>query len=122
MIRLSEELHAILQTVVDPAEKKTIWVDAICINQVDENSKEKEEQIWLMPDIYRIAKRVRVHLGQETDHSDLAIQYMSHITGDYMICISELPKDKVKMQTFKLRIYGSEKESNALQAFWDRPW
>jgi hypothetical protein len=52
-IGLSDELHAILQTVVHPTQERVIRVDAICINQVDSNSKEKEEQIRLMLDIYR---------------------------------------------------------------------
>jgi hypothetical protein len=122
VIRLSEEIHAILQTVVDPTEEKTVWIDTICINQVDENSKEKEEQIRLMPDIYRIAKRVLVYLGQESDRSDLAIQYINSMAGDYVTSIPKLPIDKVTGKPFELRTYGSEKESNALHAFWERPW
>ena len=41
VVRLSHELHAILQTVVDPTEEKTVWVDAICINQSDNDERSR---------------------------------------------------------------------------------
>ena len=44
-----------------------LWVDAICINQTDDN--EKGEQVWHMLQIYQKATRVIAWLG--TAHEDL---------------------------------------------------
>jgi heterokaryon incompatibility protein (HET) len=122
VLGLSGELHAILHSVAESGEEKAVWVDAICIDQADKNSIEKEEQIRLMPDIYRIAKRVRVHLGQATEDSDVAIQFINKFRDAQMFCLTELPEEKLKKQTLKLMTYGSEEESSALCAFWERPW
>src|SRR5438105_11370977 len=48
-----------------------IWVDAICINQEDDN--EKASQVAKMHRIYREATSVVVWLGSSNDDSDLAM-------------------------------------------------
>jgi hypothetical protein len=52
---------------------RTIWVDAICINQ--DNAEEKEHQIPLMRDIFVKARRVFVWLGHGTRESDEALDW-----------------------------------------------
>ena len=122
VIGLSDELHAILQTVVHPTEEKVIWVDAICINQVDSNSKEKEEQIRLMPDIYRIAQRVRVHLGRTADHCDLAIQCINDLAkGEYIVGLDEHMLSGLEYKVEE-EPKDTEDRQEALRAFWRRPW
>ncbi|KAH8784121.1 heterokaryon incompatibility protein-domain-containing protein [Hyaloscypha sp. PMI_1271] len=56
---------------------RVLWVDAICINQPDE--EEKKREVWRMGDIYRAARRVVVFLGPETSCSTLAIKTLSHL-------------------------------------------
>lgn len=54
-----------------------IWVDAVCINQGD--SPERNAQVAMMSKIYSSAKRVVVFLGEKSNDSDLAMEYlMSH--------------------------------------------
>ncbi|KAI1365664.1 hypothetical protein F5Y08DRAFT_338421 [Xylaria arbuscula] len=48
-----------------------IWADAICINQND--VKEKNEQVRLMPEIFKTAERVSVWTGPEANGSSTAI-------------------------------------------------
>lgn len=44
-------------------KSKLMWVDAICINQLD--LKERSSQVLLMKDIYSSAERVQIYLGPE---------------------------------------------------------
>lgn len=44
----------------------TLWVDAICINQVDLD--ERAQQVSLMGDVYRNADEVIIWLGESTKH------------------------------------------------------
>ena len=50
---------------------RTIWADAICINQQD--TDEKNQQVRLMRQIYQYAQRVVIWLGDETAHSYLGM-------------------------------------------------
>lgn len=51
-----------------------IWIDALCINQGDED--EKAQQLPMMASIYRHAGNVIVWLGPEANDSDKAITYL----------------------------------------------
>jgi hypothetical protein len=44
-------------------DARLIWADAICINQQDK--EEKDKQIQLMRDIYKMARRVIVWIGED---------------------------------------------------------
>jgi hypothetical protein len=48
-----------------PGQRRTLWADAICINQKD--ATEKTVQVRLMADIYQRAQRVLVWLGPSTE-------------------------------------------------------
>ncbi|KAI1116744.1 heterokaryon incompatibility protein-domain-containing protein [Nemania sp. NC0429] len=58
---VTTRLHEILQRLRRADEVRTIWVDAICINQA--NMKEKVHQVRLMRDIYSSAKSVIIWLA-----------------------------------------------------------
>ncbi|KAK4460584.1 heterokaryon incompatibility protein-domain-containing protein [Cladorrhinum samala] len=53
-----------------PDRPRTLWIDAICINQDD--LAERAEQVGNMRDIYASAARVVIWLGLESDDSALA--------------------------------------------------
>lgn len=69
---VTENLHAALSRLRDHSLERVIWVDAICINQ--RNEEEKEKQIQLMARIYGQAYSVVVWLGEEADDSDVALK------------------------------------------------
>ena len=48
-------------------DDRTLWIDAICINQ--EDLRERSAQVQLMRDIFQSAERVLIWIGEEQDHS-----------------------------------------------------
>lgn len=69
---VTANLHAALSHLRDRYFERRIWVDAICINQIDE--KEKGLQVQSMAGIYAKAIRVIVWLGEARDNSDQALK------------------------------------------------
>ncbi|OCK73685.1 HET-domain-containing protein, partial [Lepidopterella palustris CBS 459.81] len=64
---ITRNLFTALRHVRDDKLPRTVWVDAICINQDD---TEKERQIGLMAEIYAKASCVIVWLGDAEDDGD----------------------------------------------------
>ncbi|KAH8784347.1 heterokaryon incompatibility protein-domain-containing protein [Hyaloscypha finlandica] len=56
------------------------WVDAICINQADDD--EKSAQVPLMRDIYHLAVSVLVWLGDKTDEINRLELFISNLVND----------------------------------------
>ncbi len=54
-----------------PNEDRFVWVDALCINQLDH--AKKSQQVPIMGKIYQSAQSVFIWLGEEADDSDLAL-------------------------------------------------
>jgi hypothetical protein len=127
LIRVTAHLHYILERIVQPDTSILIWIDAICINQADRDSEEKGQQIRIMPDIYRIAQRVQIHLGPEADDSPLAIKFIEHI-AEYAEYLDEsLNASNSEAYALALEMgYNPPAEDdrtwNALRSFWSRPW
>jgi len=71
-------LDAALRALRKPDEPRTLWVDAVCINQSD--LQEQGSQVKMMWDIYRNAKRVLVWLGPEEGDSAIAMADMAEQT------------------------------------------
>ncbi|KKY36372.1 putative ankyrin and het domain protein [Diaporthe ampelina] len=64
-------------------EPRTLWIDALCINQTDE--VEKGPQVAMMGDIYRHATRVVVWLGPEADNSDMIFAKMAYLGSQIQV-------------------------------------
>ena len=69
---IHENAAAALRRLRRPDDARTVWVDAICINQADQD--EKEGQLPLMREIYEQAEQVCVWLGEPTTGSAVAIK------------------------------------------------
>ncbi|KAH6667844.1 heterokaryon incompatibility protein-domain-containing protein [Halenospora varia] len=63
---------------------QTLWIDALCINQGD--NEEKNHQVPMMGDIYRIAERVIVWLGPEDNESVLAVETIRQLGCKTLSC------------------------------------
>jgi len=64
-IRVTRNLHAALKRLRFSDRPRTLWVDAICINQAD--NEEKSHQIALMGEIYGKTTRGIIFLGEELE-------------------------------------------------------
>jgi hypothetical protein len=76
---ITKNLHSALLCLRDRFIDRVLWVDALCINQND--NEEKGQQIRLMAEIYSKASRVIIWLGQAEKDSDLALEII-HLAAD----------------------------------------
>ncbi|KAI1422531.1 HET-domain-containing protein [Xylaria sp. FL1777] len=77
---IAANLHAALLRLrrLDYKRPKTLWIDAICINQDD--AIEKSNQVALMGDIYSSCRRVIIWIGEHdalTEYAFRGITYMA---------------------------------------------
>jgi hypothetical protein len=71
-LNITKNLYALLLRLQNYSCSRIIWVDAVCINQKDE--EEKQYQIPLIAEIYARANSVVVWLGETEDNSDQALE------------------------------------------------
>lgn len=72
-------LFAALQAIRKPDEPLVLWIDALCINQLD--LLERNHQVSQMGSIYTNAKLIYAWLGPEADDSDSIFEYLQHFSG-----------------------------------------
>lgn len=72
---ITDNLHAALQQLRDSSDPRDLWIDAIYINQG--NSSEKNHQVRQMHDIYCMASRVSIWLGEGDAESDRIFSRLS---------------------------------------------
>jgi hypothetical protein len=71
---LASALKAFRRDESSGKHPRTLWVDAVCINQND--IQEKNQQVAQMQEIYAGAKEVLVWLGPSNPHLDTGILFM----------------------------------------------
>lgn len=76
-LNVTKNLHAALIHLRNRQLERTLWVDAISIDQ--NNMDEKSEQIPLMRSIYAQAERVLVWLGEAIEDGDKALESIRYI-------------------------------------------
>ena len=123
-LRITENLAAALRHFRGPVRPKKIWVDAICINQSDD--EEKGFQVALMGDIYRNASRTWIWLGEESGDSDAAID--SIVSFQDFSDFSENGKpqedeedEEIQRKEVRHPVY-SEVHWQAVSHLLERPW
>ncbi|KAI8626185.1 ankyrin repeat-containing domain protein [Xylariaceae sp. FL1651] len=72
---------AALENIRSETSPKTLWVDAICINQRD--TQERNAQVALMTEIFRKAKTVLLWIGDETKDTGYAFSYLPRFATVY---------------------------------------
>jgi len=76
-ILATKNLHVALQNLRYSNRTRTLWVDAICINQQD--IAERNAQVQRMPHIYRLAHRVVIWIGPGSRQSALAMSTLRYL-------------------------------------------
>lgn len=76
---ITQNLAIALQHLRFPDSVRTVWADAICINQLD--YAEKSQQVMMIGEIYRQASRVIGFLGPAHDESDLALETLENLAN-----------------------------------------
>ncbi|KAF4431028.1 heterokaryon incompatibility het-6 [Fusarium acutatum] len=74
-ISITPNLHSALIHLRYPNTIRTLWVDALCINQSVHS--ERNQQVRIMGDIYKSARQVVVWLGDAADDSHLVFQHLN---------------------------------------------
>lgn len=118
-------LYEALLHIRDPFFEQILWIDAICINQDDD--EEKATQVAAMARIYGLAKRVVVWLGPEAEESTLAFEELRNLaqsqsSADRSLLEETKPKPEITGDD-----NGGDPRSNAdaeqaIQALLRRPY
>jgi hypothetical protein len=78
VLQVTTNLEAALRHLRRHKKSRTLWIDAIAINQSD--VEERSQQVTLMADIYRNAKSVTIWLGPADAYSAIIFRYMNKIS------------------------------------------
>lgn len=81
-LSITQSLHDALSRLRYCHFPRILWVDAVCIDQT--NDEEKEHQIQLMPLIYARAKCVLVWLGEARDDSDTVLESIQAASRSFL--------------------------------------
>jgi hypothetical protein len=74
-LKITRNCETALRHLRYPKTSRMLWIDAICINQVD--IPERNQQVARMREIYKNATQVLIWLGDGHPNADLAIQFLS---------------------------------------------
>lgn len=102
---ITESLYIAFMYLRHEIHKRTIWVDAVCINQKDDG--ERSQQVRVMADIYEKATQVVVWLGEEADDSNLAMGVLEQLAEAW---------NEGKARSF------SDRALRAFEYFFQRQW
>ena len=103
---------------------RTLWIDALCINQQDLD--ERSAQVQRMGDIYSKASRVIVWLGPESQDSPMAIDCIEtinrHIVVDWYRLEMHPISAEVHWADWEERLHFSKAQHAAIGNFFARSW
>ncbi|KAH8822065.1 heterokaryon incompatibility protein-domain-containing protein [Xylogone sp. PMI_703] len=78
-LSVTRNLDIVLRYLRHRDRSRTLWIDAICINQHD--IAERSNQVRIMADIYSLATDATIWLGPEQNHSDHAMEILTRISS-----------------------------------------
>ena len=121
VIAISTNLDKALGHLRHETESRFLWVDFVCINQQD--LEERKQQVQLMYRIFRQAKSVIAHLGEEADGSQHVPNFLRQIQAACLSpeCLTEGLWSEQDLKTLRLPPYRDEAWT-MLQRFVMRPW
>ncbi|KEY72262.1 hypothetical protein S7711_00261 [Stachybotrys chartarum IBT 7711] len=115
VIGITENVDTILRHLRKRTRSQHLWLDAICLNQADE--MEKAQQIPLMGDIYRQAKKVRIWLGDADEETPRVLAFLRVIAS-----ITEDPHGLLQRVYDTARNIFNLETLTPVERFLRRPW
>lgn len=76
-IKIQDSLRLALQRLRHETRKRVLWVDAICINQMDED--ERNDQVLLMRKLFNQGEEIMIWLGEESHDSSMAFDLIRRV-------------------------------------------
>ncbi|KAL9562961.1 hypothetical protein ACKAV7_012912 [Fusarium commune] len=122
-------LHDALLDLRHPRQNRVLWIDALCINQADND--EKSKQIMLMHEIYSQAQEVLIYLGRSDPSVQGAIESMRWLDWKFMrLYVKQfLLSSNVGMASFWVGSWAKMKPITREDFSWEpiinllgRPW
>ena len=123
---VTRNLKSALRDLRRPDTPRILWIDAICIDQDDIN--EREQQVGIMSDIYRSAKRTVVWLGETFVGNEPAFMMVRRMYSLYEGNISDgslfmtIKRDETRVKLGDPATNPTEDELTALYSLLKRPW
>ena len=104
---------------------RLLWIDAICINQLDK--KEQGQQVSIMDKIYSKAIRTVVWLGEAGDQVDVAFDFLSQLDAEKWDMLAAFRRGEIPISSFSLLrksdpLQYSDGRVIALRALLKRQW
>ncbi|KAM0245839.1 hypothetical protein ACHAP5_005159 [Fusarium lateritium] len=104
-VSITPNLHLALIHLRLTDEVRTLWVDALCIDQLFHG--ERNQQVRIMGDIYKSARQIVVWLGEAADDSHLVFEHL---------------KDDTIEDSFPNYAVPTEEKRQAWNSLVKRPW
>ncbi|RYP33036.1 hypothetical protein DL767_004947 [Monosporascus sp. MG133] len=126
-IMVTENLDAALRHLRRTGGSRTLWIDAICIDQ--NNVAERGHQVSMMRNVYARASEVLIWLGPEEDDSDHAMGLIDYLGrrvvvnwGKWWLGLSDLGGNEPELSDRNVPLPYSERDFRALGLLFNRPW
>ncbi|TVY45237.1 Heterokaryon incompatibility protein 6,OR allele [Lachnellula occidentalis] len=114
---ITSNLHLALKYLRLENAERTLWVDALCINQ--KNNNERMHQVSRMRSIYGQASLVVVWLGEGWEGSDTAMGFLRKLGEDDSLHLD--PSQEPSISVDGLDLDSSKLRSHIIRLF-DLPW
>lgn len=110
-------LAGALRGLRHPTETRSMWIDALSINQ--EDIMERSKQVPRMGDIYSTATKVIIWLGEEDSNSTRAVELLDQLGS--RLEQSEMAGRRTRYKD-STRLPWTESDWEAIQELLTRPW
>ncbi|KAF2423791.1 HET-domain-containing protein, partial [Tothia fuscella] len=118
-IRVTSNLEAALKHIRKESESVMLWVDAICIDQT--NNQEKNIQVGRMGSIFEKAMETIVWLGPAADESDLLLEIFEETLPDARLM--DMKTKSVATEVARAVAFPSQAAAALFRReWWSRVW
>ena len=114
---VSQNLYSALTYLRPAVGERVLWIDALCINQDDNN--ERTHQVQLMQGIYSGAESVIAWLGEPWDYSNAAFDLFDLLSKKPHLHIDPTVGESIGMNGIDLE---SSEVRNSIKTFFLVPW